>query len=202
LSLLLDQLIQRSPKRSFPKNLLIIQEGDQSDSVYILLSGRVRAFSTGTDGREIIFSEYRPTELFGEMALDGGARSASVMTLELSECAIVTRSALESFVAEHPSFAFELISKVIQRARQATNTARKLALHDVYGRLKTTLEEAPGSAQQNFRVLDQKYTHADLAKRIGASREMVSKILKDLEVGGHLVTDGPTWRVFKLPEAW
>jgi CRP/FNR family transcriptional regulator, cyclic AMP receptor protein len=200
---LLEKLIAISPRRLFPKNALVIQEGDLSDSAYILLKGRVRAFSVGLDAKEVTFAEYHATELFGEMSLDGQPRSASVQALEASECAVVTRTLLQEFVTQEPQFAFELILKVIGRARQATDSTRNLALLDVYGRLKVFLESAPATSGEGHRVLTDRYTHQEIAARIGSSREMVSKLLKDLEIGGYLsVNELSRIMVRQIPRKW
>lgn len=198
----LQSLIAGSPRRVFPKGLLLIQEGDQSDHLYVLLKGKVRSFSTEVDGRELVFAEYGPIELFGEMSLDGGPRSASVLTLETSECAIVSRAHLLSVLSKDPSFAIELVAGVIRRARMATTAARNLGLLDVYGRLKAFLEGEPFEASGLGRQMLHTYTHAQIAKRIGASREMVSKLMKDLESGGYIMTDARTWRIRDLPQRW
>ncbi len=132
-------LAERGEIRRYRKGTLLIQEGDQGDTLFIILSGRLRAFSAGDNDREITYGAYGAGEYIGEMSLDGGPRSASVITLEASVCAVVARRTLERYIAEHPGFAFELLSKVIRRARVATLNARQLALNDVYGRLKLLL---------------------------------------------------------------
>jgi CRP/FNR family transcriptional regulator, cyclic AMP receptor protein len=202
-SALLEKLVFLSPTRTFPKNALLIQEGDNSDSLYILLKGRVRAFSIGVDAKEITFAEYLPIELFGEMALDGQPRSASVQAMEVCQCAIVTKEHLQKFLETEPHFAFELIKKVISKARQATDSARNLALLDVYGRLKVFLEQAAAIEKNGTRELVNRFTHQDIAMRIGASREMVSKLLKDLENGGY-INCAPHSKIIvnRVPEKW
>jgi CRP/FNR family transcriptional regulator, cyclic AMP receptor protein len=171
--------------------------------LYILLKGRVRAFSIGVDAKEITFAEYLPIELFGEMALDGQPRSASIQAMEVCECAIVTKEHLQNFLVIEPHFAFELIKKVISRARQATESARNLALLDVYGRLKVFLEHAAAVEKNNTRELVSRFTHQDIATRIGASREMVSKILKDLENGGYISFASQSKIIVnRMPEKW
>lgn len=179
----LRDLVARGDIRRYRKGTLLIQEGDLGDTLFIILSGRLRAFSSGERDREITYGVYGRGEYLGEMSLDGGPRSASVITLEASTCAVVTRRTLESFVAERPEFAFELLAKVIRRARAATVSARQLALNDVYGRLKALLESLADEQPDGSRVLSEKLTHQEMANRLGCSREMVSRQLKDLENG-------------------
>jgi CRP/FNR family transcriptional regulator, cyclic AMP receptor protein len=137
------------------------------------------------------------------MSLDGGPRSASIETLETSECAVVTRIALEQHIAEHPAFAFDLIAKLIRRARSATLTAKQLALNDVYGRLVALLGTLSVEADDGLRRIDEHLTHRDMANRLGCSREMVSRLMKDLESGGYLRVEGRSMTLLRpLPARW
>ena len=128
-------LAQRGELRRYAKGVRLIHEGEQGDTLFIILRGRLRAFGTSSNGREITYGTYGAGEYLGEMSLDGGPRSASVSALEVAECAIVTRHTLQLHIAENPAFAFELLAKVIRLARAATLTAKQIALNDVYGRL-------------------------------------------------------------------
>src|ERR1051325_5419858 len=116
----LRALVRRGIERRYPKGTLLIHEGDQGSSLFIILSGRLRAYGTNGAGREFTYGVYGRGEYLGEMSLDGGPRSASVVTLEASVCVMVTRDTLLAHIAEHPDFALELLAKVIRRARAAT----------------------------------------------------------------------------------
>lgn len=208
LPLSLQTLARRGIARRYRKGSLLIQEGDVGDTLYIVLSGKLRAFSAADNGREITYGIYGPGEYLGEMSLDGGPRSASVATLEASVCVVLTRQSLAAHIAEHPEFAFELLAKVIRRARAVTLSAKQLALNDVYGRLKLLLESllpAPGAegSTPEGGGLCERLTHQEIAHRIGCSREMVSRLMKDLEKGGMLQPrpDG-LWLPRKLPPRW
>jgi CRP/FNR family cyclic AMP-dependent transcriptional regulator len=180
-------LAQRGVVAAYTKGTLLIHEGDVGDTLYIILSGRLRSFSVDAQsGREITYGSYGPGEYLGEMGLDGGPRSASVITLEPSVCAMVRRATLEQHIAENPGFAFELLSKVIRRARAATLSVRQMALNDVYGRLKLLLESLAVAQPDGSRVLGERLTHQEIANRIGCTREMVSRVMRDLETGGHV----------------
>jgi CRP/FNR family cyclic AMP-dependent transcriptional regulator len=169
-----------------------------------VLKGRLRVFSVHADnGREITYGTYGPGEYVGEMSLDGAPRSASVETLAPTTCAVVARSTLQAFIAERPDFAFELLAKVIRRARAATLTARQLALNDAYGNLKAWLEAEAVPQVDGTRWIAERPTHRELAHRIGRSREMVSRLLKDLEAGGYVVVEGAGLRLARdLPGRW
>jgi len=113
-------LAARGVVRRYRKGTVLIEEGDVGDTLYIILSGRVRVYTSGDRGREVTHGSYGPGDYVGEMSLDGGPRAASVATTEATTCAVVTRTTLQRFIADNPSFAFELLSKVIRRARAAT----------------------------------------------------------------------------------
>ena len=199
----LAELAARGEVRRYRKGTLLIQEGDQGDTIFIILSGKLRAYSVGDNDREITYGVYGPGEYLGELSLDGGPRSASVITLEACSCSVVGRRTLERFVGERPEFAFELLAKVIRRARTATHSARQLALNDVYGRLRALLQGAaqpqPAGTQ---RVVD-RLTHQEMANRLGCSREMVSRLMKDLERGGYLQVQNSQFVLVKpLPQRW
>jgi CRP/FNR family cyclic AMP-dependent transcriptional regulator len=182
----LRALALRGTFRNYRKNTVIINEGEVGDSLFVLLQGRVKVYSTDADGREITYNIVEAGDYFAEMWLDGGPRSASVMTLEPSVCSVVSRSALRDHLAEEPEFALELVSQVIRRARAATETARNMALLDVYGRVIATLENHQGPASADNPITITQITHQQIASRVGASREMVSRLLKDLEKGGYI----------------
>ncbi len=182
----LGALALRGNLRSYRKSSVVINEGDSGDTLFILLQGSVKVFSTDQSGREITYGTITAGDYFGEMSLDGGPRSASVMTLEPCICSIVTRSGVREHLAEEPEFALDLVAQVIRRARTATETARNMALLDVYGRVIATLESEAGPAKPDAPVLLTQITHQSIASRVGASREMVSRLLKDLEKGGYI----------------
>lgn len=195
-------LARRGELRRYRKGTLLIQEGDQGDTIYLIVTGRLRAFSSSDSGREVTFGVYGPGEYMGEMSLDGGPRSASVITTEASSCVVITRQTLIQHIAEHPEFAFELLSKVIRRARHVTLSVKQLALNDVYGRLKSLLEQIHDDIVAGLSA-PERLTHQEIANRIGCSREMVSRLLKDLEVGGFIAQSARSIEVLKrLPPRW
>ncbi len=172
--------------RSYRKNTIVINEGEPGDSMFVLLQGQVKVYATDENGREITYGTIQAGDYFGEMSLDGGPRSASVMTLEPCLCSLVSRPAVQLHLAQEPAFAMHLVTQVIRRARSATETARQMALLDVYGRVIHTLEGEQGPASMQAPVQLNQITHQQIASRVGASREMVSRLLKDLEKGGYV----------------
>jgi CRP/FNR family cyclic AMP-dependent transcriptional regulator len=200
----LRALARRGVVRSYRRGTLLIQEGDQGDALYIILDGKLRAFGTGTNGREFTYGTYGPGEYLGEMSLDGGPRAASVECLQPCTCAVVTRPTLMAHIGEYPEFAFELLAKVIRRARAATLSAKQMAVNDVYGRLRANLEQLAGPPDpQGVRWIDPAPTHQDLSRMLGCSREMISRLLKDLSSGGYMLAEQRRWCIVRpLPARW
>ncbi|MFO1339564.1 MAG: Crp/Fnr family transcriptional regulator [Burkholderiaceae bacterium] len=203
LSPALAALAARGEVRRYRKGALLIQEGDQGDTLYIILEGQLRAFAEGSNGREITYGVYGPGEYLGEMSLDGGPRSASVETLRPTTCAVITRMTLSRHIAEEPAFAFELLAKVIRRARAATLSAKQLALNDVYGRLKLLLESNALPQPDGSLWIAERLTHQQMAHYLGCSREMVSRLMKDLVTGGLVANEAKGLRLKgALPARW
>ncbi len=198
----LRALAERGTPRSYRKGTLIIEEGSHGDTLYVLLAGRVKAFSSDARGREVVYGVYGPGDYFGEMSLDGGPRSASVIADSACTCAVLTRQSLREHIAAEPEFAFELIARVARRARVATQSARSMALLDVYGRVVQLLESLAQVQPDGTRLIGERLTHAEIASRVGCSREMVSRLMKDLEAGGYLTTAGGLRLYRTLPSRW
>lgn len=192
-------------QRRYRRGALLIQEGDTGDSIYIVLEGRLRAFLSDESGKELTLGVYGPLEYVGEMSLDGGPRSAHVEAVESSLCAAVSRDLLQRYIAEHPEFAFEIMGRLIRRARLATESARSVALIDVYGRLVLLLNATtdPKADPNSQRRLLERMTHQQISQHLACSREMVSRLLKDLETGGFIdVRDRWIWLLKPLPARW
>ena len=188
--------------RSFRKNAIVVNEGDQTDSLYVVLSGRVKAFVTGDDGREVVVSTVDAGDYFGEVVLDGGPRSASVMTLEACRLFVIPRGDVEGLLTANPAFARSLIHKLSRRVRALTEKVRDLALKDVYGRFVRFVEDN-SVEQDGERAIAERLTQSDVAARIGGSREMVSRIVRDLTAGGYISIDAKRIRILKkLPAHW
>lgn len=188
----------------FRRASLLIQENDFSQTLYILQKGALRVFVSDESGKELTLGTCHPGDYVGEMSLDGAPRSASVEALEASTCVMISRDVLLGFLREEPEFALDLMSRVIRRARTATQSARNVALMDVYSRLVLLLHELAGPAQRDgSRVLAQRITHQQLSHHLACSREMVSRLLKDLERGGYVqVRQGLLVLTKALPTHW
>lgn len=198
-------LARRGEVARYKKGAVLIQEGSYGDTLYVILDGRLRAYGSHmVNEREITHGTYGPGEYVGEMSLDGGPRAASVMAIETTVCSMVTRHTLQAHIQEQPDFAFDLLAKVIRRARQATMSAKMMALNDVYGRLKHLLESETVPHADGSRHMTEPLTHQELANRLGCSREMVTRQLNDLQQGGWLRAprSGAMVLLKTLPPRW
>jgi CRP/FNR family cyclic AMP-dependent transcriptional regulator len=200
----IEALAAQGVQRRYRRGALLIQEGELGDTLYIVLQGRLRAFLGDNSGKELTLGIYGPLEYVGEMSLDGGSRSANVEALETSLCSVVTRDILLAYIAAQPEFALELMGRLIRRARLATESARSVALIDVYGRLVRLLNQmACEPDAHGERVLRERITHQAMAQHLACSREMVSRLMRDLETGGYVeVRERWIWLLKPLPARW
>jgi CRP/FNR family transcriptional regulator, cyclic AMP receptor protein len=198
----LKAVSQRAVTRTFAKNTVVVSEGDRTDSLYIIVSGRVKIYVSDDKGKEIILNQAGPGEYFGEMALDEGPRSASVMTLEPTRFLVVPKEDFATFLAKSPEFSLHLIRKLIRRVRALTHDVKSLALMDVYGRVARMLLEL-AVERDGVLVIEGRPTQQEMANRVGASREMISRILTDLAGGGYIEVERDRIIIARtLPRAW
>lgn len=164
---------------------VFIHEGDAADSAFVLLSGRVKVFASDPEGAEIVLNICGPGECIGDMALDGGPRSASVITLDRVTCAVVTRDALRKAIASDPDFAMRLILTLIRRNRMATSKIKGLALQGVRERVQALFEQL-AVERDGVRIVGEKLSQIEIASRVGASRDMISRVFKELQAEGSI----------------
>jgi CRP/FNR family cyclic AMP-dependent transcriptional regulator len=202
----LQTLADLGVQRSYRKGAVILNDNEVGDAVYILIQGRVRVYGAAPTGKEITYGNIEAGEYFGEMALDGGTRSATIEAMEPCLCSVVPNAQVLAFMRDHSDFAVDLLHKAIGRARSATSAARDMALLDVYERLAQSLNRLAGITPEDNtfpRTIEDLITHAEIAAQIGASREMVSKLMKDLERGGYTAVENRQISILrKLPARW
>ena len=187
----LSTLHGSSVLREYPKNTVIINENDTADSLYFIESGRVKIYCSDKNGKEFIMNTMNSGEYFGELALlDDARRSASVRTLEKSSFRILYKEDFNRIMDEQPHIARVLIKNLAGRVRSLTNNVKSLALHDVYGRVTTVLKSLSEERDDETAFISERLTQQDIADRVGASREMVARILKDLTIGGYIIWEG------------
>jgi CRP/FNR family cyclic AMP-dependent transcriptional regulator len=196
----LRALADRTTTRSYAKQAIIVNEGDQSDSLYLILAGRVKIYLADEHGKELILAIKGPGQYFGEMVLDEQPRSASVMTLEPAQFAILSRADFKQFLLSHPEVSLQLIQNLIRVARGLNRSVRNLAMLDVYGRVARILLELAVERDGKL-VIPEKLTQKDIAARVGASREMINRVLRDLTAGGYVSVEDGRITINKAPPA-
>ena len=196
----LEEIASYATAREFRARTVLVTEGDDTDNLYIILEGRVRAYVSDSDGREAVLSVMGPGEYFGEVAFDKGPRSASVITLEPCRMLVVPREDFEDFVKRSPAFAMHFIGHLIQRIRTLTNNVRSLALMDAYGRVARLLLET-AIKKDGEHYIPGRLTQTEIASRVGCSREMVSRIFKDLVQGRYITMEAERIVINREPPA-
>lgn len=199
----LGEIRERATTRKFPKNTIIVTEGDETDSLYLIESGRVKFFLSDEDGNEVILNFQEGGDYFGELSLlDRAPRSVSVMTMEPTTLAVVSRDDFFACLRENPEIALNILTRMASRLRELSDEIRALALSDVYGRVKRLLGRM-AQERDDGAVVTEKMTHQQISQMVGASREMVSRIMKDLVNGEYIEADGPHYLLKKpLPRHW
>jgi CRP/FNR family cyclic AMP-dependent transcriptional regulator len=182
----LDLVRAVATEKTYPKNAVVLTEGEAGDSLYMIQSGKVKVFIGDEEGREIILKILGPGSFFGEMSMiDKQPRSASVTTLETSTFLVLQHAAFEKCVEQAPTIGNMVMQILAQRVREADRKIGTLALMDVYGRVASTLLELAVYTNGKLMV-GEKLSQQDLANMVGASREMVNRILKDLSDRGFI----------------
>jgi CRP/FNR family transcriptional regulator, cyclic AMP receptor protein len=177
-------------RRSFPRGTTIIAAGDMTDSLYVVISGRLKVMMTDDDGGEVILAILGSNEFFGEMGLlDDHPRSASVVAIEPCELLSLAKRDFKKCMAENFEMTMTVMRGVVKRLREADKKIGSLALMDVYGRVARLLLEMSETIDGQ-KVVTKKLAKQDIAKMIGASREMVSRVMKDLQTGGFIEVRG------------
>jgi len=199
----LAEIEQHGTVKSFRKNTIVINQDDETYSLYVILSGNVKVFISGEDGREAVLNHQSAGDYFGDLALiDKQPRVASVMTTEASRFMIISREDFMACLSKNPEIAINLIKPMTSRMRMLAKNVSNLALLDVYGRVaRVLLEQA--EEQADGEMITEKLTQQEIADMVGASRAMVSRILKDLKAGGYISVDKKRITIHqKLPSRW
>ncbi len=198
----LTEIEQHGSVKSYKKNTVVINQDDETHSLYVILSGSVKVFVSGEDGREAVLNHQTAGDYFGDLAMiDKEPRVASVMTMELSKFMIISREDFLSCLSKNPEIAINLIKPMTSRIRMLAKNVSSLALLDVYGRVARTLLEQ--AEEQGDVLVTDKLTQQEIADMVGASRAMVSRILKDLKEGGYISIEQKHITIHqKLPSRW
>ena len=176
-------------KRRFKRGEVIVEQGKKSNALFILLNGRARVLTADSRGREVILATLQPGDHIGEMSLiDNEPHSATVRAEVQTDVLVLGRAEFTRCLLENASMGVVLMRGLVKRLRQADRKIESLALLDVYGRVARALLEFSVDDGQGGRVIREKISRQDIAKMVGASREMVSRVMKDLEERGFIHT--------------
>ena len=188
--------------RAYRRKSLLVTEGEIGSSLFVLLKGRIRIYAEDQDQHRFVIGSYGPGTLFGEGSLDGGPRTASVEAVTDLVCARVPYARLKESMASDPAFAMTLLTELIARSRATTRRMKGLALDSVYQRLGALIE-AEAQDSPRGRVLGPDWTQQEIANRLGSSRDMITKIFRELSKGGYIAVGRGELRLLRpLPKAW
>ena len=198
----LAEIEQHGSVKSYKKHTIVINQDDETYTLYVILSGSVKVYVSGEDGREAILNHQQAGDYFGDLALiDQQPRVASVVTMEPSTFMVISREDFLACLSKNPEIAINLIKPMTSRIRMLAKNVSSLALLDVYGRVARTLLDE--SEQQGDILITEKLTQQEIADMVGASRAMVSRILKDLKEGGYISIENKRITIHqKLPHRW
>ena len=198
----IEMVASQTVTRQFPKNTVIVSQGDDTDSIYVIVQGKVDVFLHNDKGKEIIINTLGLCESFGELAPLGGIpRQASIITTEDSTFGIISRQIFMDTLLVKPAIAMRIIDLLISRIQDLTEEVSSLALEDVYNRVVRVLYKHADEVGE--KLVTEKLTQQDIASRVGATREMVHRILKELKTGGYISIEGKHITIEKkLPPGW
>ena len=176
-------------KRRFKRGEVLLEQGNTSIALLIILAGRVRVVRKGECGREVIFVTLKAGEHLGEMSLiDGGIHSAAVIADVLTDVLVIKREDFLRFLPEPDTLAYSIMHSLVQRLRAADDRIQSFALLDVSERVARELQQMSHHDAEGRQIIPNKISRQNLAKSVGASREMVSRVMKELEAKGYIQT--------------
>lgn len=190
----LEKIAGFASLRGVARHTTVLQAGDHTDNIYLILTGMLKVQISDQEGREVILSMLGPGEMFGEMGvIDDHPRSATVISTEPCDLVVIPKDDFQACLAENFEVSLYIIRSLVKRLRSADRKIESLALIDVYGRVARLLLEM-AETENGRKVVRRHITRQDIAKTIGASREMVSRVMRDLQVQGLIEeVDGCIW---------
>jgi CRP/FNR family cyclic AMP-dependent transcriptional regulator len=199
---LLSELVKLGETRTWEPGTTVVTEGDSGDCMYVIHTGELRVVVAGDGGRVVELNTLGPGEFFGELMLSGEQRAASVKVTTRARLTRVNRVEVERVLAMRPDLALHLIQSLVQRVRTLTRTVGKLGSADVYARL-VALFDSLAVDDKGVRVVPGPLSQSRIAERLGASKGMVSRLMRDLARGGYIeVTRERIVLLRKLPAKW
>ncbi len=185
----MSHLSETVVKQRFKRGAMIIEQGKKSGALFIILSGRARVIMTDRRAKEVILNTLGPGDYIGEMSLiDGKSHSASVKTEIQTDVLVLSHDEFVRCLTENQTIAVWIMKGLVQRLRKSSEKVSSLALMDVYGRVAKVLVDAAQPKGEPDLMICDKMTRQDIAKMVGASREMVSRVMRDFEDQGFITT--------------
>ena len=170
--------------RRVPRHGVVLSAGDRIDSLYLILSGGLKVVMGDHEGREVILSMLGPGDFFGEMGvIDDHPRSATVQATEESSLVVIAQAEFQRFMTEYPEVSLYVMRNLVKRLRVADRKIESLSLLDVYGRVARVLLDL-AEDREGRKVVARRITRQDISQMVGASREMVSRVMRDLQLRG------------------
>ncbi len=199
----MEQIEAAAMTRRYPRNTILMYEGEDTGSFYLVIEGSVKVSRTNEDGKSIILSILGPGDYFGEMALiDNRPRSATVTTRSAAEMVVIPGRTFRRIISNNGQIITNMLKGTLTRLRHANEQIASLAFKDVYGRMAMLFNNL-GREEKGMLVIDERLTHQEIATMIGASREMVSRIMKELVNGDYLLVEKQSMVIQKtLPYRW
>lgn len=198
----IGQVARQVSTRQFAKNSIVVSQGDETDSLYVIIEGKVDVFLQNDKGKEIIINTLTDTDAFGELAPLGGIpRQASIITTEPTTLVVISRQLFMDSLLSKPAISMRIINRLVALIQDLTEEVSSLALEDVYNRVVRVLYKH--ADEVGDKLVTEKLTQQDIALRVGATREMVHRILKELKTGGYISIEGKHITIEKkLPPGW
>jgi CRP/FNR family cyclic AMP-dependent transcriptional regulator len=197
----LQAAAQRFTVRLYPKGAILLSEGDRPDIFNFMLSGQAMFFWRDEQGRQLDIATLGPGEHFADATFGGEPALASLIALEDLRVASIPMDDFEHLLLQHPKLAVAFVKRLIQRFRRRLEATRVFAMEDVYGRVTQFLLSR--AVESGGQLMTARLTQEEIARRVGATREMVGRVLRDLTRGGYLEVDrGRITIVRKLPRRW
>jgi len=176
-------------KRRFRRGEIVVEQGRKSNALFILLNGRARVLTSDSRGREVILAVLEAGDYVGEMSLiDNEPHSATVRAEVQTDMLVLARADFARCLPEASTLSYGILRGLVKRLRNADRQIESLALLDVYGRVARTLLDMAEETPEGIKIIRHKVSRQDMAKVVGASREMVSRVMKDLEERGVIET--------------
>ncbi len=196
-------LSNRIIKRTFPKNTTILYEEDDTTALHLISKGSVKVTKRHEEGKEVVIALLFAGDYFGEMALiDAAPRSTNIVTRECCEIYILKRKDLLPIMMANSQLAFNVMRMLTKRLREASRKIANLAFMDVYGRVVQLFLDLAKPSNDAL-VIEEPLTQQDIANMVGSSREMISRILKELVAGQYIEIVNKNVIIKKsLPQAW